>query len=154
MPILCSQTYSIVLISRYYLKHYTQEILHVLFHSILYDEFDSKLAKKDEEDEAVGNRILERQTIYSALIDREIKLTRREVNILMRSLKRKYLDKAIDANDAAHEPYELPFETHEANLLQFPSNDQAVHDIPIHTIQFLDTKQTFKFQKIFIIYKT
>ncbi|KAA6360782.1 MAG: hypothetical protein EZS28_043691, partial [Streblomastix strix] len=73
----------------------------------------------------------ERQTIHNALIDREIKLTRREVNILMRSLKRKYPDKAIDANDAVHEPFELPFETHEANLLQFPSNDQAVHDILI-----------------------
>ncbi|KAA6376732.1 MAG: hypothetical protein EZS28_027742 [Streblomastix strix] len=101
---------------------YTQEILHVLFHNIMFDEFDSKQARKIEEHEAIGNRILERQTIHNALIDREIKLTRREVNILMRSLKRKYPDKAIDANDAAKEPFELPFETHEANLLQFPSN--------------------------------
>ncbi|KAA6360500.1 MAG: hypothetical protein EZS28_043972, partial [Streblomastix strix] len=78
----------------------------------------------------------------NALMDREVGLTRREVNLIMGHLERKYPDGTFDVNDVAHEAFELLFEAHEDNLLQLPLNEQAAHDVLMQTFQSLDTEKT------------
>ncbi|KAA6377962.1 MAG: putative radial spoke protein 7, partial [Streblomastix strix] len=87
-------------------QRHTQERPRVHIHGMLQDEFESTLARKLEEHEAVGNGVLERPSIRNALMDREVGLTRREVNLIMGHLERKYPDGTFDVNDVAHEAFE------------------------------------------------
>ncbi|KAA6353265.1 MAG: hypothetical protein EZS28_051208, partial [Streblomastix strix] len=97
---------------------------------------------KLDEHEAVGNGVLDRPSLRYALKDREGGLTRREVNLIMGHLERKYPDGTFDVNDVAHEAFELLFEAYEDNLLQLPLNEQAVHEVLVRTFQSLDTEKT------------
>ncbi|KAA6389180.1 MAG: hypothetical protein EZS28_015293 [Streblomastix strix] len=125
-------------------QRHTQERPHVHIHGMLQDEFESTLARKLEEHEAVGNGVLNGPSIRNALKDREVGLTRREVNLIMGHLERKYPDGTFDVNDVAHEAFELLFEEHEDNLLQLPLNEQAAHDVLVRKFQSLDTEKTGK----------
>ncbi|KAA6313655.1 MAG: hypothetical protein EZS28_055718, partial [Streblomastix strix] len=81
-------------------------------------------------------------SIHNVLKDREVGLTRREVNLIIGHLERKYSDGIFDVNDVAHEAFELLFEAYEGNLLQIPLNEQAAHDVLVRTFQSLDTEKT------------
>ncbi|KAA6379423.1 MAG: hypothetical protein EZS28_025050 [Streblomastix strix] len=47
--------HALIITQAYDPQHCTLEIPHVFFHGILYDEFESTLARKIDEHEAVGN---------------------------------------------------------------------------------------------------
>ncbi|KAA6376686.1 MAG: hypothetical protein EZS28_027788 [Streblomastix strix] len=116
-------------------QRHTQERPCVHIFGKLHDEFESTLTRKLDEHEAVGNGVLDRPSIRYALKDREVGLTRREVNLIMEHLERKYPDGTFDVNDVAHEAFELLFEAYEDNLLQLPLNEQAVHAV-LKNLQF------------------
>ncbi|KAA6382543.1 MAG: hypothetical protein EZS28_021933 [Streblomastix strix] len=118
-------------------QRHTQERPRVHIPGMLQDEFESTLTRKLDEHEAVGNGVLDRPSLRYVLKDREVGLTRREENLIMEHLERKYPDETFDVNDVAHEAFELLFEAYEDNLLQFPLNEQAVHDVLVRTFQSL-----------------
>ncbi|KAA6397635.1 MAG: hypothetical protein EZS28_006837 [Streblomastix strix] len=124
-------------------QRYTYERHRVHIPGMLQDEFESTLTRKLDEHEAVGNGILDRPSLRYALKNREVGLTRREVNLIMGHLKRKYQDGAFDVNSVVHEAFELLFEAYKDNLLQLPLNEQVVHDILVRTYQSLDTEKTY-----------
>ncbi|KAA6328670.1 MAG: hypothetical protein EZS28_053691, partial [Streblomastix strix] len=120
----------------------TQERPRVHIPGMLQDEFESTLTRKLDEHEAFGNGVLDRPSIHNVLKDREVGLTRREVNLIMGHLKRKYPDGTFDINDVALEAFELLFEAYEDNLLQLPLIEQAAHDVLVRTFQSLDIEKT------------
>ncbi|KAA6358295.1 MAG: hypothetical protein EZS28_046178 [Streblomastix strix] len=124
------------------LQRHMQERPHVHIHGMLQDEFESTLIRKLDEHEAVGNGVLDRPSIHNFLKDREVGLTRREVNLIMGRLERKYPDGTFDVNDVAHEAFKLLFEAYEDNLLQTLLNEQDAHDVLVRTFQSLDTEKT------------
>ncbi|KAA6396032.1 MAG: hypothetical protein EZS28_008434, partial [Streblomastix strix] len=120
---------------------HTQERPRVHIPGMLQDEFESTLTRKIDEHEIVSNGVLDRHSLRYALKDHEVRLTRREVNLIMEHLERKYPDGTFDV-DVVHETFELLFEAYEDNLLQLPPNEQAVHDVLVRTFQSLDTEKT------------
>ncbi|KAA6360771.1 MAG: hypothetical protein EZS28_043702, partial [Streblomastix strix] len=73
-------------------QRHTQERPHAHIPRMLQDEFESTLTRKLDEHEAVGNGVLDRPSIHNVLKDCEVGLARREVNLIMGHLERKYPD--------------------------------------------------------------
>lgn len=119
----------------------SDETPRVHIHGMTREDFVNSLASKFGENDVKGEFGLERNLLRIAFRDRELGLTRREVNCCMGFLEENHGDGQFDYSVLSNSLWELLITAHEQNFLSLPVNKVAVTQGLMERFQEMDEEK-------------